>query len=52
MDGWDLDSIERLIKKLSESKTVVAVEDVIWLLDKLADPDDPDQKYFRELVAA
>lgn len=50
MDEWTLAEVERLLKKLDEQNILADVKDVIWVLDKIQDPADEDQEYFKELA--
>jgi len=45
---WDLDALKVLIERLGDS--LASAEDVIWLINKVQNPDDPDKPYYESLV--
>ncbi len=49
---WAIEDEIKLIEKLEEDNVIVTPGDVVTILRKLDDPDDPDQEYFRELISA
>lgn len=49
---WTTEEEIKLIEILADEKVVVTPEDVCEILRQLSNPDDPDQKFFREKISA
>ena len=52
MDSWTIEEAITLIEELGREKVVATPDDVVVILRKLEDENDPDQTYFRELISA
>lgn len=47
---WNLDTLEKLVFKLTETGDISSADDVLWLFSKLHDPEFKQRPFFEELV--
>jgi hypothetical protein len=52
MTEWTIEDAARLIECLEDEHVVATPEDVLVILRKLEDKNDPDQTFFREKISA